>query len=64
MLYFLFLDYFYLSGCCSSDEECSEAHSYLENDKLHPQELKLLLEKPAEAEATVAEAKVMNVKMI
>ena len=37
MLELLFDDDFYLSGGCTSDEECSEGPSYLGNDKLHPQ---------------------------
>ena len=39
MLELLFDDGFYLSGGCSSDEECSEGPSYLGNDELHPQDL-------------------------
>ena len=34
----LFDDDFYLSGGYSSDEECSEGHSYLGNNELHPQD--------------------------
>ena len=39
VLELLFDDGFYLSGGCSSDEECSKHPSYLGNDELHPQDL-------------------------
>ena len=42
MLELLFNNDFYLSGGCSSDEECSEGQSYLGNDELHPQDLNAL----------------------
>ena len=56
VLELLFYDDFYLTGGCSSDEECSEGPSYLGNDELHPQDLDRVLEK--------LEAAVMNVKMM
>ena len=38
----LFDNDFYLTGGCSSDEECSEGPLYLGNDYLHPQHLNAL----------------------
>ena len=42
MLELLLDDDFYLTGGCSSDEECSEGPLYLGNDELHPQHLNAL----------------------
>ena len=42
VLELLFDDDFYLSGGCSSDEECSKRPSYLGNDEQHPQDLDAL----------------------
>ena len=42
VLELIFDNGFYLSDGCSSDEECSEVHSYLGNDELHTQVLNAL----------------------
>ena len=42
VLELLFDSDFYLSGGCSSDEECSEGPSYVGYDELHPQDLNAL----------------------
>ena len=42
MLELLFDNGFYLSDGYSSDEDCIVIPSYLENDELHPQDLKAL----------------------
>ena len=67
VLELLFDNGFYLSGGCSSDEECSESPSYLGNDELHPQDLNALgraVVSAEEASNLWAEAAVMNVKMM
>ena len=60
-----FDDGFYLSGGCSSNEECSEGPSYLGNIELHPQDLNALDRAVTSAgEASRRRAAVMNVKML
>ena len=65
MLEVQFDDGFYLSGGCSSDEECSEGPSYLGNIELHPQDLNALDRAVISAgEASRRSAAVMNMKMM
>ena len=45
----LFDDGFYLSGGCSSDEECSEGPSYLRNDDLLSRDLNRAVTSAGEA---------------